>query len=204
MRSKTDCHPNAVQPKSKTTSSIVLCLCFFSIAAMVIPRMPTSGSMFQTSPLQDFSKRVPRADVLEEPDEKPRVMARITALDKADIKARLTPDQQPDPISTLRAFLNHLSEAQDENAYGLVAPSSKERGDPIAYHAKLDFQAFQSELPDPETRGKFARYEIKNTRSESDVRVRIFVTLDGWDNDETLIVKENGRWYVADPIHIIR
>jgi hypothetical protein len=41
-------------------------------------------------------------------------------------------------------------------------------------------------------------------RWENASRFRIVVVLDGWDTDEVLLVREDGRWYVADPIHIIR
>ena len=40
-------------------------------------------------------------------------------------------------------------------------------------------------------------------RTEKNGVVRIWVSFGG-DNDETMLVRRNGFWYVADPIHIIR
>ena len=60
------------------------------------------------------------------------------------------------------------------------------------------------ELPDSEGLGKFKDYKLGQSRWESPDCFRIWVTFGGSDNDETQIVRENGKWYVADPIHIIR
>jgi hypothetical protein len=82
-----------------------------------------------------------------------------------------------------------------------VAPSSKANGDPIAYHAPLDFESFAKEITSP---AKFKNYKLGESRWETSSTFRQLINVDGWDNDETMIVCEEGKWYVADPIHIIR
>ena len=136
--------------------------------------------------------------------ERPCLTSSRFVVQQVNDDGRIAARPASDPITTLRAFLNHLAQGQDQSAYALVAPSSKELGDPIAYRAKLDFKSFRNELADSDNRGKFARYKISEAHWESESQARVFVTLGGWDNDETLIVSENGHWYVADPIHIIR
>jgi hypothetical protein len=42
--------------------------------------------------------------------------------------------------------LGRLATGRWNEAYELVAPSSKENGDPIAYGAKVDYRSFQKEL----------------------------------------------------------
>ncbi len=109
----------------------------------------------------------------------------------------------PHPMAVLETFLGLLTEKQLEAAYGHIAPSSKAKGDPIAYNTPLDYESFvaEAEKVDPQ---KFAGYRIGASRWQGEHLYRVMVTLDGWDNDEVMIVKQEGRWYVADPIHIIR
>jgi hypothetical protein len=112
----------------------------------------------------------------------------------------------------LETFLGHLATADVEKAYSLVAPSSKKRGDPIAYRAPLDYKSFLRELAPhmeddtapPKTLWKFLDYRLGKHRWETPLRFRIMVVFQRWDRDEVLIVREKKRWYVADPIHMIR
>lgn len=108
---------------------------------------------------------------------------------------------QTEPVLALEHFLAALSQGQFEEAYSLVAPSSKANGDPIAYRAPLDFESFVMEIKSP---AKFERCRYGESKWQSSDCFRQLVNLDGWDNDETMIVLEGGHWYVADPIHIIR
>ncbi len=114
-----------------------------------------------------------------------------------------------EPVVVLETFLKNLAEGRIDEAYSLVAPSSREKGDPIAYHAKLDREAFGRELGvAPGDIGgvpnaKFARYEMGTQRWETMHLLRVWIDFGG-DRDEAMIVHEAGRWYVADPIHIIR
>ena len=126
------------------------------------------------------------------------------------LRPRLTEKEQR-PVNVLKAFLTYLAHDQDRRAYELVAPSSREGGDPIAYQAALDFESFVRELApggdgadfDPTFRNKFADYQLGAFRWESPERFRIFLDFGG-DRDEALMVFEKGMWFVADPIHIIR
>ena len=105
----------------------------------------------------------------------------------------------------LREFLGALSEAQVERAYTVIAPSSKAIGDPIA-RAKLDYDSFATEVAESSP-VKFTSYQLGERREEWAGRVRIwlhFGRAGAGDSDETLLLQEGGRWYVADPIHIIR
>jgi len=122
------------------------------------------------------------------------------------------------PLAVLETFLGHLAAGQFDAAYKLVAPSSKENGDPIAYNAALDYASFLKELQPPKLetwgedtdqptaniRDKFKGYELGKSRWEDEKRFRVWVTFQKWDRDEVLIVHEDGSWYIADPIHIIR
>ena len=125
---------------------------------------------------------------------------------------------QVPPLAVLETFLGHLAAGQINAAYKLVAPSSKENGDPIAYHAALDYASFLKELQPPkletwgegsdqpsgDIRDKFKNYETGNSRWETKTRFRVFITCGKSDTDEVLLVYERGQWYVADPVHIIR
>ena len=113
------------------------------------------------------------------------------------------PLAQDGPECVLRAFLRALTKEDLKGAHALVAPSTKEEGDPIAYRAKADYDSFAAEAAGQPAE-KFGAYRLGKRREEAKGRVRIFVHFDGGDNDETLLVREDGRWYVADPIHIIR
>ena len=112
-------------------------------------------------------------------------------------------DCSTDAIHQLIRFLSYLRHGDDQLAYSIVAPSSTKNGDPIAYNAALDWSSFKKELSS-ETRGKFGDYHLGELRWESPKRLRVFVHFAGGDNDETVLVCENGQWFVADPIHIIR
>jgi hypothetical protein len=115
-------------------------------------------------------------------------------------------------LGALENFLGVLASKDFKTAYGLVAPSSKKHGDPIAYRAPLGYAAFLKELSPhgedgaslPDTLQKFIGYELGARRWESPSRLRVLVTFQGWDRDEVLIVREDSKWYIADPIHIIR
>jgi hypothetical protein len=122
-------------------------------------------------------------------------------------------------IAVLESFLGCLADGDFEGAYALVAPSSKEAGDPIAYNAPLDYESFVKELTPPsiktigeghdeptnaDVRQKFVGYELGVSRWETPTRFRIWVTFQKWDKDEVTLVREGDSWYVADPIHIIR
>lgn len=115
----------------------------------------------------------------------------------------IAPRADGEPEDVLKRFLFALSEGETQRAYDLVAPTTKESGDPVAYRAKADFRSFAAEAK-ALSREKFANYELGRRREDGKDRVRIFVHFTGGDNDETMLVREDGRWYVADPIHIIR
>ena len=76
-------------------------------------------------------------------------------------------------------------------------------GDPIAYSARSDLEGFSAEAT-TQRPAKFKEYELGQRRSDGEDKVRIFVHFAGGDTDETLLIRVGGRWYVADPIHIIR
>lgn len=117
--------------------------------------------------------------------------------------------EMAEPQTVLKAFMKRMAHGEFEKAYELVAPSSIKNGDPIAYRTPLDFASFRRELegvgysdgeiPFP----KFANYRVGKQRWETMKIFRIFIHMGG-DNDEVMIVHEQGRWYIADPIHIIR
>jgi hypothetical protein len=115
-------------------------------------------------------------------------------------------------LGALESFLGALASKDFKTAYGLVAPRSKKHGDPIAYRAPLGYAAFLKELSPhgkddaspPDTLQKFTGYELGARRWESPIRLRVLVTFQGWDRDDVLIVREDSKWYIADPIHIIR
>jgi hypothetical protein len=48
-------------------------------------------------------------------------------------------------MGVLETFLGALASKNFKVAYGLVAPSSKKHGDPIAYKAPLDYKTFFTE-----------------------------------------------------------
>jgi hypothetical protein len=103
----------------------------------------------------------------------------------------------------LENFLSALAGKAPERAYSHVAPETKKKGDPIAYGAKADYDSFLAEVKS-QPAAKFGAFKLGKQRTVSKAEVRIFVHFEGGDNDETLIVKVGDRWYVADPIHIIR
>lgn len=105
--------------------------------------------------------------------------------------------------AALRDFLDALAKQETRRAYSLVAPSTREGGDPIAYRAKADYDAFAQEA-EGQPAAKFAAYDLGKRRDLGPDCVRLFVHFKGGDNDETLLVRVGGIWYVADPIHIIR
>ena len=107
------------------------------------------------------------------------------------------------PVTVLRDFLHALEANDTRGAYALVAPSTKERGDPIAYRAAADYASFVSEV-ERQSPGKFGAYELGAVRPGGCGRRRVWVHFSGGDNDEVLMIREGGRWYVGDPIHIIR
>ena len=110
-------------------------------------------------------------------------------------------DGNPDAVLT--DFLSALSNDDVNTAYALIAPSTKRLGDPIAYLAPVDREAFATEVA-ARPPAKFAAYRIGKRRSDGPNRVRLFVHFTNGDNDETLLLREGDRWYVADPVHIIR
>ena len=118
------------------------------------------------------------------------------------LRAAVHAQDRPDAECVLRSFLCALTKEDLKEAHALVAPSTKENGDPIAYRAKADYDSFAAEATGRAE--KFGEYRLGMRREEEKGRVRIFVHFEGGDNDETLLVLEDGRWYVADPIHIIR
>ena len=109
----------------------------------------------------------------------------------------------------VEVFLAHLAHGRLEAAYALVAPSSKENGDPIAHKTPLDYKNFVVEMrryqsDDEQTQlPKFAQYEFGESHYENENIFRIRIDFGG-DRDDALIVKEKGTWYVADPVHISR
>lgn len=108
-----------------------------------------------------------------------------------------------DPVEALRSFLAHLASGNYAGAYAHVAPSTKQAGDPICYRVKVNYDNFVRESSG-RPGAKFAAYRLGKMRREADGRIRIWVHFNGGDNDEALILREGGWWYVADPIHIIR
>jgi hypothetical protein len=87
-------------------------------------------------------------------------------------------------------------------AYGIVSPETQEKGDPIVKVPvrSTDFQAEVAKQPAE----KFAAYRFGTSRWESETRFRVWVHFESGDNDEALLVKQGPRWFVADPVHIIR
>jgi hypothetical protein len=108
-----------------------------------------------------------------------------------------------DPVEALRSFLAQLASGNNRGAYTHVAPSTKQAGDPICYRVKVDYENFVKESSS-HPGAKFAAYRLGKVRLEGDGRFRIWVHFNGGDNDEALLLREGGWWYVADPIHIIR
>lgn len=113
------------------------------------------------------------------------------------------PAVDADAQEALENFLSALAGKDPERAYTHVAPDTKKNGDPIAYRAKADYDSFLAEVKGCPA-SKFGAFKFGKQRTVSKTEVRIFVHFEGGDNDETLIVKDGDRWYVADPIHIIR
>jgi quercetin dioxygenase-like cupin family protein len=113
------------------------------------------------------------------------------------------PRQPDEPGEALRQFLSALAKSDLTRAYAMVAPSTKEDGDPISNRAKADYASFQAEA-EAQPSGKFGAYELGKRSEEGANRVRIFVHFKSGDNDEALLIREGNRWYVGDPVHIIR
>jgi hypothetical protein len=111
------------------------------------------------------------------------------------------PIRLEEPETVLRAFLTALANNKLREAYDLVDPETKKHGEPIANRTPVDYQTFVTEAG--QSLGKFSDYRMGDRRTERNGVVRIWVSFGG-DNDETMLVRRNGRWYVADPIHIIR
>lgn len=115
-----------------------------------------------------------------------------------------------EPIGVVETLLGRLAAGELEAAYGLVAPSSKKKGAPIAYRAKLDYRSFlrevQSQFSDAgeDPYPKFRQYKLGKHRWQTKTCFRIWIHFQGGDNDEAMVVREQGAWYVADPMHIIR
>jgi hypothetical protein len=109
----------------------------------------------------------------------------------------------PGPENVLKTFLKALADQDVKSAHTHVAPETKEKGDPIAYQAKADFNSFETEAKS-QAHQKFAKYKLGEQRTDGNDKYRIWIHFDGGDNDEALLVRVKGRWYVADPIHIIR
>jgi hypothetical protein len=120
-------------------------------------------------------------------------------------------------VEELVSFLALLAARDVKAAYDKIAPSSRQHGDPIAYRSPLDFDSFTREFADvcatpfgggPDAtpgngQNKFRHYTLGSRRWESPDRFRVTIDFGG-DIDEALLVREAGRWYVADPVHIIR
>lgn len=113
------------------------------------------------------------------------------------------PPINADAQKALEKFLSGLADEMPERAYFHVAPDTKKNGDPIAHDAKADYDSFLAEVK-KRPADKFGAFKIGKQRTVSMTQVRIFVHFDDGDTDESLIVKVGERWYVADPIHIIR
>jgi hypothetical protein len=114
-------------------------------------------------------------------------------------------DESPkaSPEEVLRAFLKALADEDTRSAYSHVALDTRKNGDAIAYQAKCDYESFTAEAKKQGHR-KFAEYKLGEQRSEGENKVRIWLHFVSGDNDETMLIRVAGRWYVADPIHIIR
>ncbi len=107
-----------------------------------------------------------------------------------------------EPIHQLVRFLSYVTHGNNRHAFDLIAPETKKNGDPIAYDSPVDWKSFLNELP--VNRKKFGQYHLGKIRWESPHCFRIFVHFSGGDNDEVMMVRKDGKWFVADPIHIIR
>jgi len=135
--------------------------------------------------------------------------SRVAASLLAVLCVALAPERGDDPTvdadaqETLESFLSALAGKDPERAYTHVAPDTKKNGDPIAYRAKADYDSFLAEVKGRPA-AKFGAFKLGKQRTVSKTEVRIVVHFEDGDNDETLIVKDGDRWYVADPIHIIR
>lgn len=109
------------------------------------------------------------------------------------------------PSQKLQEFLSAMGAKDYEKAYTFVAPSTVENGDAIAPEAPCDKDSFMKELEKAETAKKdFSNYKLGKFRWEDKNRFRIWAEFKGGERDETVLVWEDGNWYVADPIHIIR
>jgi hypothetical protein len=79
-------------------------------------------------------------------------------------------------------------------------------GDPIAANARADLAALADEIAAAlaASPGKFTHWRLGDSRCQDETTFRIWLHFDSGDNDEAIIILEEGRWFVADPIHIIR
>src|SRR5262245_12852145 len=113
------------------------------------------------------------------------------------------PPADADAQKALENFLSALAGKDPERAYSHVAPDTKQKGDPIAYGAKADYDSFLAEVKSRPA-AKFGAFKFGKQRTVGKTEVRIVVHFEDGDTDEAHIVKVGDRWYVADPIHIIR
>ena len=154
------------------------------------------GSLWQTLDVRPNNLRTLRFAVL--------AFVAYFALGCASLhRSAIEPDATT-PDNTLNDFISAVITQDYELAYSLVAPSSKRDGDPIAYNADLDFDSFCMEIDRISASEKFQVHRIGATRVESSERVRIKVVFQESDRDESLLIREEGRWFLADPIHLIR
>lgn len=101
-------------------------------------------------------------------------------------------------------FLSALAAKDPKRAYEHVAPDTKKKGEAnFTPRIPLDYKTFVDEV-NGRPAAKFGAFKFGKKRADGKDTWRIWVHFDDGDNDETLIVKVGDRWYVADPIHIIR
>ena len=83
-----------------------------------------------------------------------------------------------------------------------MAPASKRGGDATVSNVRLDYDSFRAEVASRPA-AKFASWEMYEPERSAPDRVCIPLSMSG-DNDRALMTREDGYWYVANPIHIIR
>ncbi len=147
---------------------------------------------------QDMRPPSPRKD--HSVDEEPRTSGASIRNDQIQ--------QEAECIGVLETFLGALAIGNTKTAFELVAPTSKAIGDPIGHRYPLTEETLaenmRTRVDASQGLAKFWLYRFGASRWESPTRFRLWLHFASGDNDETMIVLENGRWYIADPIHIIR
>src|SRR5262245_54977249 len=75
----------------------------------------------------------------------------------------------------------------------------------IAYSPEFELAGLKAKLQRTKKCGnyKIERITIINER-QVEIAITTFIENGGYDKDKAALIKENGEWYVANPLHIIR